>query len=140
MRNMGRVIGIGCVLMFMLVGCSQKTVDQAINTGKISIRIEGIDEGKNLILTMTNLEDKALSLKLPEGTAQFPSKNPLSNKITIAVPKTQIIRLDPKKEASVTVPQAGEQRMLSGQLSFELAPGGAGLLSTGDYFYGEAPK
>ena len=139
MKNMYRLIGLGCLCLLMLGGCS-KTVDQALNKGTVSIRLEGIDGGKNLILTIMNRSDKAVSLLIPKGEASFPSKNPSPQKITISLPKAQTIRIEAKKEVSVTLPQAGSQRLISGNISFELAPGGAGLLPQGEYFYGEEEK
>jgi len=134
MRNRWNV----CIVLLMCflvstIGLSQTTqtrqaVNDALKGGKVSITLEGLEHGKALSLTVTNLGDSSLALVLPKGDSDFDLTTPTAltrTTITVSVDHEVAIDLQGKKTFQTTVPQIGRRmRLMEGKVTLKQTPDG----------------
>jgi hypothetical protein len=93
---------------------NRQTVDEALEGSKISVTLEGIEDGKSLHLVITNLSDSNLALILPKGNLDFDLGRAT---LTVLVDRQIAIDLETKKTYKATLPQVGKMRVKEGKVT-----------------------
>jgi hypothetical protein len=124
---------LAAALMGLTYAADKATIFQALEDGKLSLLLEGFDNGAQVRLTMTNTSGDRFSVVLPAGQtrvevsppmpANGPSYQPSMN-IVLDSPKEKSADLEPGKATPITANQAGRVRLISGRVTITKTPAG----------------
>ena len=95
---------------------TRQAVNDALKGSKISVTLEGLEQGKSLRLVVTNLGDPSLALVLPKGNSDFDLPRAA---LTVSVDNQVPIDLRGRKTFQTTVPQIGKMRLKEGKVTLK---------------------
>ena len=124
---------LAVALMGLTYAADKPTIFQALEDGKLSLLLEGFDNGAHVRLTMTNTSGERFSVVLPAGQTRVEVSPPMptngpsyqrSMNIVLDSPKEKSVDLEPGKATPITADQAGRVRMISGKVMITKTPAG----------------
>jgi len=92
---------------------------KAYEGGKIELTFTGKDEGENLELKIKNLTAAPLAIIVEKGETTFEFT---FNKISLMAPQERELQLPGSQEVTVTFPQSGKGRFVSGSMTSSMKP------------------
>jgi hypothetical protein len=114
---------LAAALMGFTYAADKPTIFQALDDGKLSLVLEGIDNGAHMRLNMTNTGKERFSVVLRAGQTRVDVRQNTS--ILLNSPEEKVAILDPGKATTLTADQAGRLRMISGRITITRTPAGA---------------
>jgi hypothetical protein len=88
---------------------TNQTLDNGLKSGKVSLVLEGVGQGKSIRLLVTNITDSRVTLVLPKGSSDFHCGQ---NTVVISAEKELSIDLQSQKSYEVILPQVGKRMWL----------------------------
>ena len=88
---------------------------KAVESGMVGLTMEGAGDGDKLVLTFENVGREPVSIQVQQGETEIP----LRPVLVISSPQARNIDLPAGKSTTITLPQVGQNRLVSGKIVLE---------------------